>query len=382
MNKRIFGIISLTSICVVVSVLLALTNYITSPIIKEQENAAVMGALGEVLEGAKTFENISLSEYTFPESITEAYSSDNGGYVFKMNVTGYSTGMVILCGVTAEGAVSGAKCLSSSETLGYEKTYGENFPGVTLETLDSVDTVAGATRTTSGYKNAVKDALNAFVIIGGGEVDLRTEEEILLDNLKEALPEGEGEFEKLFIAETLSVTKRAYKAKNGAGLVLETEEGFFGVGKNGETENKAVEEDAKLLINSSLTGVDIEPFELPSQILAVYKTGSGNYVFDLRAAGFGINGNNYYNPSGEYIKIKLSMTEEGKIISAETIYQKESEGYGSGCEDKEFYEQFNGKTAEDYKNIDGISGATITTNGYKTAIGKAFEALEQLKGEK
>ena len=299
-----------------------------------------------------------------------------------MNVTGYSTGMVILCGVTAEGAVSGAKCLSSSETLGYEKTYGENFPGVTLETLDSVDTVAGATRTTSGYKNAVKDALNAFVIIGGGEVDLRTEEEILLDNLKEALPEGEGEFEKLFIAETLSVTKRAYKAKNGAGLVLETEEGFFGVGKNGETENKAVEEDAKLLINSSLTGVDIEPFELPSQILAVYKTGSGNYVFDLRAAGFGINGNNYYNPSGEYIKIKLSMTEEGKIISAETIYQKESEGYGSGCEDKEFYEQFNGKTAEDYKNIDGISGATITTNGYKTAIGKAFEALEQLKGEK
>ena len=82
MNKRIFGIISLTSICVVVSVLLALTNYITSPIIKEQENAAVMGALGEVLEGAKTFENISLSEYTFPESITEAYSSDNGGYVF------------------------------------------------------------------------------------------------------------------------------------------------------------------------------------------------------------------------------------------------------------------------------------------------------------
>ncbi len=382
MNKKIFSIISLTSICVVVSLLMAVVNYVTAPVIKENEASAVMGALGEVLEGAESFENISISEYTFPDSVTEAYSADNGGYVFKMNVTGYSTDMIILCGVTADGAVSGAKCLSSTETLGYEKTYGESFPGVTLETVDGVDTVSGATRTTSGYKNAVKDALNAFVIIGGGEVDLRTEEEILLDNLSAALPEGEREFEKLFIAEKLSVTKRAYKAKNDKGYVLETEEGFFGAGPDGACENKDVEADAKLLINSSMSGVDIEPFELPSQILAVYKTGSGNFVFDLRAAGFGINGNNYYNPSGEYIKIKLAMTPAGEIISCETVYQKESEGYGSGCEEPEFYEQFNGKTEEDYKNIDGISGATVTTNGYKTAIGKAFEALRILKGEK
>ena len=35
--------------------------------------------------------------------------------------------MVIMCGVSKDGVVTGALCLSSNETLGKEKTYGENF---------------------------------------------------------------------------------------------------------------------------------------------------------------------------------------------------------------------------------------------------------------
>ena len=35
---------------------------------------------------------------------------------------------------------------------------------------------------------------------------------------------------------------------------------------------------------------------------------------------------------------------------------------------------------ETYADIDAIAGATITTNGYKTAVLKSFEAVEILKG--
>ena len=34
-----------------------------------------------------------------------------------------------------------------------------------------------------------------------------------------------------------------------------------------------------------------------------------------------------------------------------------------------------------YKDIDAISGATYTTNGYKTAISKVFEVIAMLKGD-
>ena len=144
---------------------------------------------------------MDLSSYTLPATVTEAWSEANGGYVITLNTTGYSSGMVIMCGIRADLTVGGAVCLSSGETLGYEKTYGENFRGLNAEAVTNVDTISGATRTTAAYRAAVQDALNAAMILSGGSVDIRTEEEILADNLASALPAGEGAFTKLFLCE-------------------------------------------------------------------------------------------------------------------------------------------------------------------------------------
>jgi len=45
-----------------------------------------------------------------------------------------------------------------------------------------------------------------------------------------------------------------------------------------------------------------------------------------------------------------------------------------------FYGQFAGKTEQNYTEIDAISGATLTTNGYKQAIERAFAAIKVLNG--
>ena len=87
-------------------------------------------------------------------------------------------------------------------------------------------------------------------------------------------------------------------------------------------------------------------------------------------------------PSGEYIYIRVSMTADGRIIDCLTVSQAETNGIGSVCGDESFYGQFDGKTEETYKEIDAISGATLTTNGYKTAILRAFEAVKILEGGK
>ncbi len=386
--KHFKSVIALTAICAVISILLAITNLITGPIIEKNASAAANEALLVVYPDGGDFTQVDISTFELPATVTDAYQASNGGYVIKLLTNGYKADMVLMCGIDGAGTVTGATCLSSGETLGYEKTYGDNLKGKTVADIDAVETISGATMTTSGYKNAVKDALNATIILGGGTVDIRSEEEILNDNLSEALPAAEGKFVSWFMAEALENVTAVYEAENGAGYVLVSGEEFIAVDKTGavlttvaDDVKATMESNAQLILNSSLTEIDITGYSnMPSQVKKVYKTASGNYVFELGANGFGINGDHYYNPSGKQIEIKASATKDGKIIAVLTTAQYETDNIGSACADASFYSQFNGKTEADYSDIEAISGATITTNGYKTAIAKVFEAVKILEG--
>ena len=386
MMKNVKSVLVLVCICSVMAILLALTNSITAPVIKKNQDAAANEALLQVMPDGKDFEKIDISAYTLPATVTEAYKEANGGYVFTLTTTGYSSGFVIMCGVNADGTVSGAVCLASTETLGEEKTFGDNFKGKNSEEVGAVDTISGATKTTGAYKNAVNDALNAAIILGGGSVDLRTEEEILNDNLSAVLPAGEGKFTKLFIVEVIEGIDAIYTADNGKGFVCVVGEAFIGVDENGKVISEtsadvAANIEAQLAIINATETTSIEVTNDMVGVKSAYKTATGNYILEMKAAGYGINGGDNYHPaSGEYIIIKLSMTSEGKIIDCLTVSQSETTGIGDACADEKFYGQFAGKTETDYKNIDAISGATLTTNGYTKAIERAFAAVKILEG--
>ena len=395
MKKSIQSTLVLVGICAVMAILLAITNAITAPIIEKNQSAAANDALLEVMPNGQGFEAVDLSAYTLPATVTEVYKETSGGYVVKMTTAGYSSGMVIMCGVNADGTISGAVCLSSSETLGHEKTFGASFVGKDAAGVDAVDTISGATKTTSAYKNAIKDALNTAVILGGGSVDLRDEAEILNDNLSEALPAAEGKFTKLFISEVIedAFFDAVYVADNGAGKVFVTEndgyEGntcFTAVDKNGNVTKTTYHDEAlaayDILTASTVEIIDLKAYEgLPTALTTAKRTATGNYILTLNAAGYGINGGSEYHPaSGQYILVMVSLTKEGKIIDTLTLSQEESKGIGDACADEKFYGQFDGKTAESYKDIDAIAGATITTNGYLRAIERAFECVTIFEG--
>ncbi len=384
MKNQIKSIVALTVICAVLIVILAVTNGVTAPIIEKNEQAAANEALLVVMPDGEGFEAVDISQTELPATVTAAHKEANGGYVIELLTSGYGSDMAIMVGVGADGKVTGATCLKSSETLGYEKTYGDSAVGKSAEDIDSLDTIAGATLTTSAYKNAVKDALNAAIVLGGGSVDLRSEEEILSDSLSAVLPTAEGKFTKLFVAEALDNAAKVYAADNGTGYVFVIGEEFIATDSTGKviTEGASVDisADAQKIINSKETELDISGYDLPSQVNKVWKTDSGNYIFELGANGYGINGDQYTR-SNEKIIIKASATSDGKIINCETVSQKESQNIGDACAKPEFYTQFNGKSEADYKDIDAIAGATITTNGYTTAISKVFESIKIIEGE-
>ncbi len=387
MKKHLKSVLTLTVICIVVAVLLSAVNFVTEPIIEKRKQNSANAALLEVMPNGKDFaEKNDLAGKELPTTVTKVYSAADGGFVFELTTSGYASGLVIMCGVDKEGIVTGAKCIGSNETNKAEVEYGNKFVGLNKEKANAVDTVANSTKTTAAYKGAIADAINAAAILRGESVDIRTEEEKLKDILLEVLPTAD-DFETEFKTVKLEGITAVYKAKNGAGFVFKAGEEYIATDPSGEVIT-AVDEVFKTTVSAAAkkhlaaeaNEIDISGIvDFPKAVQKAYKT-DGGYLFELRAAGFGINGDSYYSPSGEYIKIKISLTKEGEVIDCVTVSQAESKGYGDGCKEPKFYNQFQGKTEENYKEIDAVAGATITTNGYLSAVGGAFRAVKLLEG--
>ena len=393
MKKSVKSIVVLVSICAVVSVLLALTNAVTAPIITQNEEKSANAALLEVLPDGGSFEKADITAYTLPATVTDVYLSENGGHVVKLNTTGYSSGMVLMCGINPDGTVSGTKLIASQETPSIggaaAETYAAAVIGVDVSTVEALDTISGATKTTAAYKNAVRDALNTVIILGGGSVDLRTEEEILADALNEALPAANGAFTKHFFVEVTEGVDAIYFADNGAGAVCVVGDQFIPLDASYTvitTCDEAVAAVVKTAVDTvratATTALDLTAYAgLPEHLVKADKTATGNYIMEIKAAGYGIVGGDEYHPaSGEYIMIRVSVTPDGRVIDCLTLSEEETDGIGSACADESFYGQFDGKTADDYQSIDAISGATLTTDGYKKAISRAFDCVKIFEG--
>ena len=393
MKKSIKSVAVLISICAVVAILLACVNYITAPIIDANELEKSDGAREEVLPGGGKFELLDISAYKLPATVSEVYRAENGGYVIKLTTTGYEAGMVLMCGIGADGTVVATKLVSSSETPTIGGVAADKFAptvvGKDVTTIDGVDTVSGATKTTAAYRSAVKDALQVVEVLGGKNVDFRTEEEILNDNLSAALPAANGEFDKHFFVEVIEGVDALYLAKNGAGSVCVIGEQFIAVAANNVVITDCSEADAAIVEAAlatvgatTLSDVDISVLDSKTykNVVSVQKTATGNYVLEIKADGYSMQ--NAYAPAEQKkpIVIKVSLTAEGVIIDTQTMSQNETNGYGAACADEAFYGQFDGKTEADYDTVDAISGATITTNGYKKAVQLAFNTVKALEG--
>ena len=401
MKKNIMPSLVLGCICIVVALLLSLINSITAPIIESAQNAAANEALLVVLPDGKNFEEITL-DGSYPASITKGYRAD-GGFVFQANVTGKSSGLIILIGIDTEGKIVGTKVIADQETDSYdalvfpslEGTEG-SYKGMDLDNFAPY-LVTGATLTSKAYGEAVKAALQSFVLANGGEVDTRTPEQILQDNCNTALGTTGVEFTKWFATEVVEGVDAVYVAKDNSGRVFVIGETFVGVKADGTLAaapdaNEATVLAANTVIeNSTVTEITELPTGIDKKIvLKAYVTASGNYVFDLKASGFA----NYsyeegYSDVEVPIYISVSIDPEGKIIACTTTEQHESKGYGDVCGTDEYVDKWSGVSSEDVviskgpigkdnTDVGAIAGATITTKGYQKAIKAAFTAFEKL----
>ena len=409
MKSKVMPSLVLGSICLVVALLLSVVNMFTAPIIAKNQADKANGALAEIYPGGSGFKEIDISTYALPESITAAYSEASGGFVIQSTVTGYKPGMIIMCGIDKDGKIVGADYIQSNETLSAEIGLGDRFVGKEQSEL-TPDIVAGSTSklTTGAYYQAIIDSLNAFTILNGGSVDLRSPEDI---KCNEALGTETLTFTKWFAVEALDDVSTVYVSDDETARVYVVGETYIGIFADGtvatttastEDQEKALAADAAVKA-SNITDVTNLLGGAIANVTKVEKTDSGNYIFEID--GYGYKYQKFASEKNK-IKIKVSISAEGKILDVVTLSQEESTGIGDVCATEDYYKVWIGAENSDIvisadrtspsfditdyemdiiddncTDIGVITGATFTTVGYQEAVKLAFTTFEALTTE-
>ena len=164
----VMPIVVLMLICLVMSALLAGTNFITEPIITAGDAQRAEQARIDALPAADGFEKL---DYAPAEgsTVTEVYEATNGaGYVFMVSTTGYGAkgSLQIICSIDADGKIVNTATLAHDETPGLgtkvtEDAFRSQFPGKDAS-LEGVDTISGATISSSAYVNAIADVFAVY----------------------------------------------------------------------------------------------------------------------------------------------------------------------------------------------------------------------------
>ncbi len=167
----------LTAICLVMTLLLAITNSVTKPVIDATAQRIAEQARLEVLPEADSFRQVQ-TDIPDGNQVTEVYQANNGaGYVFMITAEGYGGKgtLVMSVGIDGEGRISETKVISNEETPGMgSKVTGDDFkgqfPGKTDEDLanGAIDAISGATRSSNFYIRAVRDAFAVYDLVKEG----------------------------------------------------------------------------------------------------------------------------------------------------------------------------------------------------------------------
>ena len=158
-------VVVLFAICAVVAALLSYVNSITAPIIEENTRIQAEKTRQEVLPGSSSFSEITCDLEAL--DITGAFKEDSGlGYVLTSSHKGYDGQVVVTVGLDSDGKIVGISADVSTETQGVgskarQSAYLDRYLGLSGN-ASSVDTISGATYSSSAVKAGVNAILAAF----------------------------------------------------------------------------------------------------------------------------------------------------------------------------------------------------------------------------
>lgn len=177
--------VSLFVISLIVTLLLAVTNNITAPLIEKLSVETEIETRKTVLADASYFDDenktvtLDGTEYTYCVGLDA--EKNVVGYIFTTSTKGYGGEVKVMTGVSADGKVTGVEALSLSETAGLgmnakNESFRNQYIGKSGEIgvaknspkENEIQALTGATITSSAFTDAVNIALELYSVVTGG----------------------------------------------------------------------------------------------------------------------------------------------------------------------------------------------------------------------
>ena len=373
----------------VASVLLAVTNEVTKGPIEQQKLASKMAALNTVLPGCE-YEQIEYEGISDDSALDEIFIGKNAdgsikGYALTANPQGYGGEIPITLGVSEGGYVTQVYVGSLQETQGLGSRVGddafkEQFIAIAADpdTLrNDVDTIAGATISSSAFVNAVQEMLTYTKGTLGIEPHAGDKDAILAEA---AAINGGDEGEDA----PVETTTNTYDVTGFAAFKVDVTVDSNGkivsvsVPENNETPGFGADLIADQSVFDALVGQDIATAQIDVKSGVTLTSNAINDALK-QAASAGESGEGSakaYDVTGfAPFKVEIALDDAGKIVSVSVPENNETPGFGADLiGDQSVFDALVGQDIATAQ-IDVKSGVTLTSNAINDALKQAAADL-------
>ncbi|MFI3284740.1 MAG: FMN-binding protein [Erysipelotrichaceae bacterium] len=371
---------------------LAYVNSITAPIIANMSIAQEKANL-EIIFPGTTYEEVSLADET--GLVTGGYIAQNEGYIYKAEVYGYSsTPIIFMVGIDNDGAIAGFSVLSHQETSGIGSRiatdeYSNLVLGLTAS--DTVDTLSGATVSTSAVKGGIEaifEEYNNALGLGPIEKDEEPEAEVevetaltlaaefsaTIDTIEEGVYtvyskgfEGEHKVIVTIIDGVIdSVVIEEFVNNDGIGTDVNSDDflaQFSGLSVSDDTTELDVISGATVC-SEAIIGAVATAAQDAASAASVNTDGSTTTFANVEAYGF-----TYQTTSADAnILTVVCDSETGSVVSVSVDQFNDTVGLGDQATTSEYLETFVGATLDSIDGVDTVSGATMTSSSIIEAV--------------
>ena len=373
----------------VASVLLAVTNEVTKGPIEQQKLASKMAALNTVLPGCE-YEQIEYEGISDDSALDEIFIGKNAdgsikGYALTANPQGYGGEIPITLGVSEGGYVTQVYVGSLQETQGLGSRVGddafkEQFIAIAADpdTLrNDVDTIAGATISSSAFVNAVQEMLTYTKGTLGIEPHAGDKDAILAEA---AAINGGDEGEDAPVETTTNTYDVTGFAPFKVDVTVDSNGKIVSVSvpENNETSGLGADLIADQSIFDALVGQDIATAQIDVKSGVTLTSDAINDALK-QAASAGESGDGsakVYDVTGfAPFKVEIALDDAGKIVSVSVPENNETPGLGADLiADQSVFDALVGQDIATAQ-IDVKSGATLTSNAINDALKQAAADL-------
>ena len=373
----------------VASVLLAVTNEVTKGPIEQQKLASKMAALNTVLPGCE-YEQIEYEGISDDSALDEIFIGKNAdgsikGYALTANPQGYGGEIPITLGVSEGGYVTQVYVGSLQETQGLGSRVGddafkEQFIAIAADpdTLrNDVDTIAGATISSSAFVNAVQEMLTYTKGTLGIEPHAGDKDAILAEA---AAINGGDEGEDAPVETTTNTYDVTGFTPFKVDVTVDSNGKIVSVSvpENNETPGLGADLIADQSVFDALVGQDIATAQIDVKSGVTLTSNAINDALK-QAASAGESGEGsakVYDVTGfAPFKVEIALDDAGKIVSVSVPENNETPGFGADLiADQSVFDALVGQDIATAQ-IDVKSGATLTSNAINDALKQAAADL-------